>query len=366
MKKQLLFAIPAIVLGLSAQNGIAQTGYTVTGNIQGIEEPYIYLARPVADSFRVDSAAVTNGQFTFKGSVDEPSRASIMNKERSKGFSIYLENSPIQVSGNFDSLQSIRITGSATQKDADDLKAASAVIEQQEEAAYAKYQEAASKNDTAQQKIYEARLDSLDNANTAATKQFIKNHPNSFLNLSLLPQMAYSMEFPELNTLFSGLGNAVKNSSKGKKFAEHLAVLEKVQDGKPAIIFTQNDTANKPVSLADFKGKYVLVDFWASWCGPCRAENPNVVKAYNKYKDKNFTILGVSLDHDADKWKAAIEKDGLTWTEVSDLQYWKNAAAAQYGVQAIPANFLIDPKGTIVGHNLRGEDLDKKLAEVLN
>lgn len=364
-KKQLLLAISTLAFGFITQQVSAQTGYTVTGNISNYEEPFIYLARPVADSFRIDSAAIINGKFTFKGSIGEPSRASLMNKERSKGYSIYLENSNIHVNGNFDSSNSIKITGSATQKDADDLSAATAVIGQKEEALYTKYQQAQQDNDTAQQKKYEAQFDSLDKANTALTKQFVKDHPNSFLNLSLLPTLAYSMEYPELNTLFSALGDKVKNSTKGKKFAEHLAVLEKVQEGKPAINFTQNDTTGKPISLSDFKGKYVLVDFWASWCGPCRAENPNVVKAYNKYKDKNFAILGVSLDANADKWKAAIEKDGLTWTEVSDLQYWKNAAAAQYGVQAIPANFLIDPNGTIIGHNLRGEDLDNKLTEIL-
>jgi len=136
-------------------------------------------------------------------------------------------------------------------------------------------------------------------------------------------------------------------------------------EGSQAVDFTQNDTANKPVSLSSFKGKYVLVDFWASWCGPCRKENPAVVAAFNTYKDKNFTILGVSLDQNRDKWLEAIKVDNLTWTHVSDLKFWSNEVAQLYKIQGIPANMLIDPNGKIIARNLRGEDLMQKLQQVL-
>jgi peroxiredoxin len=143
---------------------------------------------------------------------------------------------------------------------------------------------------------------------------------------------------------------------------------EKIPLGSKATDFTMNNTEGIPVSLSSFKGKYVLLDFWASWCGPCRGENPNVLKAYNTYKDKGFTVLGVSLDGSGQKkaWLDAIKKDGLTWTEVSDLKGWKNDAASLYSVIAIPQNFLIDPNGVIIGKNLRGEELQKKLASLLN
>jgi peroxiredoxin len=137
--------------------------------------------------------------------------------------------------------------------------------------------------------------------------------------------------------------------------------------GSPAMDFTQNDTEGKPVSLSSFKGKYVLLDFWASWCGPCRYENPNVVKAYNKFKEKKFTVLGVSLDKpDArDNWVQAIKDDGLTWTNVSDLKFWQNEVAQKYKVGSIPQNYLIDPQGIIIAKNLRGQALEDKLCEIL-
>jgi peroxiredoxin len=151
----------------------------------------------------------------------------------------------------------------------------------------------------------------------------------------------------------------------GYAIREYVANEKMFGYGQVAPDFVQNDPAGQPVQLRSFRGKYVLIDFWASWCGPCRLENPNVVSAYNKYKDKNFTILGVSLDRDKPKWLQAIQQDQLNWTHVSDLSFWNNAVAKLYRIQSIPQNFMLDPEGRIIGKNLRGEALDSFLEQVL-
>jgi peroxiredoxin len=214
----------------------------------------------------------------------------------------------------------------------------------------------------------EAAYKKIQDLQKEVYKKFILQHPSSLVSLFALKSYAGSVpEYAVAYPLFKGLSATVKNSHDGKAYGEQLNKVKTTSIGSLAPDFSENDVNGNPVKLSSFRGKYVLVDFWASWCGPCREENPNVVKLYQQYKDKNFTVLGVSLDkeNDRNKWLKAIADDHLEWTQVSDLSFWKNAAAKLYGVNAIPQNFLLDPQGRIIGKNLRGADLAQKLAGIL-
>lgn len=185
------------------------------------------------------------------------------------------------------------------------------------------------------------------------------------LNLAALTQ-AFNDAFKGNKKLLTNEESGMVIQQKFQELSQKKAQEPKIGDiGSVIPDFEQNDVDGKPVNIKSFRGKYVLIDFWASWCGPCRGENPNVVSAFKKYSSKNFTVLGISLDKSKDPWIQAINNDGLTWTHVSDLKGWTNAVAQKFGINSIPQNFLIDPNGVIIGKNLRGPDLEAKLESVL-
>jgi peroxiredoxin len=219
-----------------------------------------------------------------------------------------------------------------------------------------------------------AKKDSLNSAAATQSMDIIAtfntmSKANAGSPVTTLMLLQFSNIFPEIKENLASIYETLAPSAKKGPFAEFIdktiASSTFGQIGTALPDFTQNDVNGKPFTLSSLKGKYVLVDFWASWCGPCRAENPNIVKAFNKFKSKKFTVLGVSLDQDKPKWLEAIKKDGLAWSHVSDLKYWNNAVAAQFGIQSIPASFLIDPAGKIIARDLRGADLDKFLETTL-
>lgn len=208
---------------------------------------------------------------------------------------------------------------------------------------------------------YNAEIEGLN----TATLKFAQDNSKSlagFYAINLLNPTQYEAE---MVAFADKIKNNFKDNASVKEYVGRMEKLKAVQVGQPAPDFTINSINNTPVKLSDFKGKYVLLDFWASWCQPCRQENPNVVKAYNKYKNKNFTIFGVSLDKDPVAWKKAIDADGLTWTHASELKDFEGESVRLYQVEGIPASFIIDPNGKIVAKNLRGEELDAFLNKTL-
>jgi len=226
------------------------------------------------------------------------------------------------------------------------------------------------KNDPAFKATLEKRYTEVVDEMTNVMKNFVTKNPNSYISLVVLSELFVNNSRVEVSTiasLYKNLSEQIKKTDLGKELETKLFSTTQTSIGAVAPDFTQNDTKGKPVKLSDFRGKYVLIDFWASWCGPCRQENPNVVRAYAQFKSKNFEILGVSLDNPNAKtaWLNAIEKDKLTWTQVSDLQGWTNQVARLYGVESIPQNFLIDPNGVIIAKNLRGENLIRTLSNIL-
>jgi peroxiredoxin len=371
-----MFKTLASVLFFSMSAAFAQAG-TVTVNASIKEMPagkWIYYREQGGNDKR-DSVQSQQGGFTFNIDINEGEGNIYLFSigrdfnDRNSYIVLFLDNGQVNISADSADFSNATISGAPS---ATDLQAYNDEMKSNETlekapALYAKANELYKQGDTAALKVLEQELDAIDSVRTALNKAWIAAHPSSPISAYVLARLKYSLTDSDLQETYNSLAAEATDNFPAKDIKHGIEVITLTAIGKPALEFTQADTAGKPVSLKDFRGKYVLLDFWASWCGPCRAENPNVVAAFNKYKGKNFTVLSVSLDQPTgkEKWLNAIHKDGLTWTHVSDLKFWSNAVAKEYAIESIPANFLIDPNGIIIGKDLRGDDLENKLEEVL-
>jgi peroxiredoxin len=370
-----LLLLPIIVIsGLSACSS-SDRKFTITGDITEMPPQTIVLEQLNANDITVviDSAkSKTDGHFELSGIAPE---TGLYRLRFSPGKFILLsvDKGNIKVDGNWNKLEDYTVTGSAASQDMKNILAA--------------IRQFSLDNITMGMVLDTLKARGNDSLLTIARNEFAdkRQHFTQFLEhyadtVAFEPNAVFAArilnpatEKHYLEAFSQSLKRRFPNTKMTNDFNDWYATIKgkqkqaekSVDAGAVAPEITLPDLEGKMVSLSSFRGKYVLLDFWASWCQPCRGENPNVVAAYRKFKDKNFTVLGLSLDNQKGPWEKAIKDDSLTWTHVSDLNGWKSAAVTTYGVHSIPANFLIDPSGKIIGHDLRGSQLEEVLTEVL-
>lgn len=363
MKKYFFIAIIALLVFSCTNN---KDNFTINGVVNGVDTGKVFLQAVVDNKLQtIDTVDLDKGNFIFTGTVTDPELYLIKINNKTELLPFFVENSEISVKINPDSIGDAIIEGSQSQEVFHSFSKGVAEYQKKENNIYAQYQNI---KETATKEMLddlEKLYDTIYQEQQVFVKDFVlENNTSAVSAYIILRHLIYQLDVDSLQKMTNSLAPSLAESKYVKKLYERVELLRTVAIGQPAPEIILNDINGNPFSLSSLKGKYVLIDFWASWCSPCRDENPNVVKAYKMFNSKGFEVLGVSLDNKKENWEKAIKDDGLIWMQVSDLLGWKCAAAKLYVVNSIPHSVLIDKDGKIIANDLRGDDLIKKLTEI--
>lgn len=368
MRKLMILALGLLVV--SCQSNSSKSGSFLTASVKNVEDgTQVFISRLANGSITVpvDTAIVKDEKI----SVDLPEvdfqTLNILKIEGAKGNMLFInENTALEAKIYKDSLRKSEVTGGPSNK----LFAAYTDHLEKTNHEFIKLRESYTQDELTQPDVRE-KLDvkrrELQKSNTDFRTNAIKENANSLATIFIFSDLMRSRQVPqkEMKALYEGLSDQVKSTFMGQQIGDQLTQLKATAIGNSAPEFSAKTPEGEMLALKDAMGEYTLIDFWASWCKPCRVENPNVVRVYKKYHEKGLNIIGVSLDKSHESWVNAIEADGLLWAQVSNLKFWRDPIAKKYNVKAIPTNFLLDADGNIVAKNLRGVALQQKMEELL-
>ena len=362
--KKTLFPFAVIALSLAACNTTPK--FTINGTVEGEQTGNVYLVKFAGQNAdTLAKAPIAEGKFALTGSVEGLTDAYLTIEGKRGGTPIFVENATFTAALNPGNPAENKIEGTEAQNLANQFMAITNEMRKGQSGLYKEYSAAAQEKDTTKMKDIEAQFNKLGEEAEAKEKALTEANADTYVAAYMLASKMGGLSSDELAAKYELLGANAKATEPGKKIAERIQKLAAVAVGQVAPDFTLNTPEGNPLSMHSIKAKVKVIDFWASWCGPCRGENPHVVAMYKELHPKGLEILSVSLDNDKDAWLKAIEDDQLTWNHVSDLKGWQSEAAQLYAVNGIPHLVVLDENNVIVAKDLRGDALKAKVAELL-